>query len=259
MGKQIAALFYIGGCNIHVFSKNEVDRKSFNRQLKLLKKTYKGDCVGEINFYKDISELPDALTIECISENIDDKKKLYELYMKGRDGGAPYFSNTSSISPYEIGRDVKGLHFFNPINLNLVEVCCLTRAKDDRTSELFKLLERFNFKIVFVEQNRGYIGNYILFHEISTALKLIEKYGYSVDNITNVYDTLYGGRNIFLIVDLIGIDVVSNILDNLKADDDSIYLPESLALALNENILGKKNKTSIVTVLERFSGDALDA
>ena len=84
-----------------------------------------------------------------------------------------------------------------------------------------------------------------MFGEISNALKLIEKYDYPVEAILDIYKCLYNGRDIFSIIDLIGIDIVLKILVNMHEEDDAIYVPNCLKAALKENILGKKNKTTM--------------
>jgi len=40
------------------------------------------------------------------------------------------------------------------------------------------------------------------------------------------------------------------ILENLNKENKQIYIPKILQKALNENILGKKNKTSIKMLLK---------
>ena len=115
---------------------------------------------------------------------------------------------------------------------------------------LIGLFNKIGFDVVNVKNNRAYIANYILFEEISTAIKLIEKYNYSMSAILGVYKHLYGGRNIFDIVDLVGIDITYNILNNLNESDESVYVPKLLKEALSNGYLGKKNKKTFKSFLE---------
>lgn len=245
MGQQISALFYLGGFDVHVWNKSGVNEKSFQRQVKLLRRAIPSVNEGTFTTCSDLSGLSDSITIESVIEDLSIKKEIYEFR---KDNNSPYFTNSSSYSPNEIGGEVNGFHFFNPISLRLVELY-VNEATKRIIHPLISYLEEIGFTIVDVNDNRGYIGNYILFHEISSALKLIEKFDYEASSINSVYNKLYGGRNIFTIVDIIGVDVVHSILVNLKEHDSSIYIPTSLQLALDKDILGKKNKTSIMDIL----------
>ena len=200
MGKQISALLYLTGCKVNIYSRKEIEEKDFLRQVKLLKKRIPNTNEGTVTFYNQIIELPNCITIESIIEDINVKKQMYRDIRKNND--SLYFTNTSSYSPPEIASDVLGFHFFNPISLGLIETF-LNGIKSDEINNLIEKLEYLEFEVVNVDNNRGYIGNYILFHEISSALKLVEKFNYNVTQINQVYSKLYDGRDIFFIFDLI--------------------------------------------------------
>lgn len=251
MGKQIAALFYLGGFEVNIWNYREVVDTEFLRQLKLLKRSFSSNAEeGKVNFYTEINKLPDAITIESVIEDLDIKRSIYNSLQKNQSS---YFTNSSSFSPEEIGNNVNAIHFFNPINLKLVEFFFHSSDDRDKINQILNYLNELEFEIVEVKQNRGYIGNYILFHEISSGLKLIEKYHYSYKDINKIYQKLYDGRNIFTIIDLIGIDTVHKILKNLQEIDTTIYLPICLGKALKAGALGRKNKTSIINYLEVVS------
>lgn len=246
MGKQIAALLYLGGFNVNIWNHKSIDEKHVLRQVKMLKRSIDEVGGGTFSFYSDLQSLPDAVTIESVTENIDIKKTLFKHFEASNN---LYFTNSSSFSPSEINENVNGLHFFNPVNLKLIEVFFSKKSIPEKFNPVLVFLEKSGFDVVKVNDNRGYIGNYILFNEISSALKLVEKFGYQASQLESVYNKLYDGRSLFSIIDLIGIDVVNQILVNLKEEDESIYLPVCLSEALSKNILGKKNRTSIKDVL----------
>ena len=245
MGKQIASLLYLSSCNVHIHTQNDNANSLFDRQVKLLKRSMDEFSEGSVKFYSDISDMPNVATIESVVEDIDVKRSIYKKVR--RTNNCDYYTNTSSYSPDEISEDVQGLHFFNPISLGLVEV-----SVSDIESSLIEKIKGLGFEVVSVNKNRGYIGNYILFHEISSALKLVEKFNYSVEKINQVYSKLYAKRDIFFIIDIIGVDVVFKILTNLKEDDETIYMPSLLTTALEKGVLGKKNKTSIKSVINEL-------
>jgi len=246
MGKQIAALFYLGGFDVYIWNYKEINEKDVLRQIKILNKSLNTSVTGALTICSELKDMPDTVTIESVVENLEEKIKLYDNFKKSN---MPYFTNSSSFSPSEIGEKVSGFHFFNPISLKLLELYLCNDMDNECIDPIIKYLDKLEFEIIKVNDNRGYIGNYILFNEMSSALKLVEKFNYSADQINRVYSKLYEGRDIFFIIDLIGIDIVYKILSNLKEIDDTIYLPEVLKLALDRGILGRKNKTSIKEVL----------
>ena len=246
MAKQIAALFHIGGHSVSIWNHQKIEPEDLGRQIRLLKKFIEPVSFGEISFVDRIEELEDNFTIESVVEDIDVKIALYQKLKGVITKG--YCTNTSSYSPGEIGPEVLGLHFFNPITLKLIEYYNNGIALP-AVDEVIGYLEERGFDVVPVGNNRGYIGNYILFHEISSAMKLIEKYNYTVESVNSFYKKLYNGRDVFAIIDLIGIDVVQAIIINLKVQDDTLYLPSSLQKAIDSGVLGRKNKTSIKQVL----------
>tara|TARA_A100001011_G_scaffold302042_1_gene315650 strand:+ start:323 stop:1114 length:792 start_codon:yes stop_codon:yes gene_type:complete len=250
MAKQIASLLYLGGFDINIWHYKDLDKKDLNRQIKLLKRMLPIDKTQEatLTFHSDLKSLPEAITIESVIENLKVKKKLYSFFEKSNN---LYFINSSSFAPIEIGQNINALHFFNPINIKLLELYTVSTTVEQKISPIISYLNELEFSIVKVNNNRGYIGNYIFFNEISFALKLIEKYAYTIEQIDQVYDKIYEGRNLTGVIDLIGVDVVYEIIKNLKEEEEAIYLPNVLRVALDKNILGKKNKTSIRTLLSK--------
>lgn len=247
MGKQIAALLHLGGFNIDIWNNIPMDKGDLTKQVKLLGKSLKKAGSGQLNYVYDLKELSNAVTIEAVIEDLAVKKSLFQELAPRLT--SPYFTNTSSYTPSEIGPGVHGLHFFNPITIRLVELFVQTPDILPQIQPIIDYLSKNGFSVVEVPAHRGYIGNYLLFREIASFLKLVEQSGSPLENILKVYTTLHEQRNIISIIDLIGIDVAYKILVNLKKEDDSIYLPQCLKIALDKNILGRKNRTSLRQVL----------
>lgn len=248
MGKQIASLFFIGGYDVVIWNERPIGEEELNRGIRFVKKQFTNHSDGSISVVSSLGDLEDNFTIEAVKEDLSIKRNVHEA-LKGRISKG-YFSNTSSFSPREIGEGVNGLHFFNPISIRLAEIYLSDAFEvSPEYRSIMSYLTLQQFSAVKVNGNRGYLGNYILFNEISAAFRLIEKYDYSPKEISALYRTLYGGRDVFQIIDLIGIDVVFQILKNLGEVDSFIYVPQTLALALKKNILGKKNKTSILDAI----------
>ncbi len=247
MGKQIASLMCLLKYEVIIWNRNigENFEKDFLKSRKMLARQLGYELEeNKVCFEKEIDSLPTGIYIETVVENLKIKK---EIYKKLKCKATLYFSNTSSFSTADISDNVNALHFFNPISMKILEYTKSNKSQSFIT-KLIKQLENINFNCIEVNDNRGYIGNYILFTEISNIFKLIEKYNYSYLDIRKMYSTLYDSRDIFKIIDLVGIDVSYQIIKNLNQSDLSIYIPKSLEYALDNNILGKKNKTSILQV-----------
>jgi 3-hydroxyacyl-CoA dehydrogenase len=253
MASQIAALLYLSGSNVHVWNHNGVDESRINKAIKLIKRTMPLDdaAEGSIKIISKLFEFKNNITIEGVVEDLVVKKNIYkdvaELVSK------PFFTNSSSINPLEIGEKVSGLHFFNPVSqIKLIELA-LNVDRDEEIELLLSGLNKLGFKIIDVKNNRGYIANYIIFNEISSVFKLIEIQGYQPKDINKIYSTLFS-KNLFKMIDLIGVDVTYKILHNLREKDSGIYMPKILEEAINVGILGKKNGTSIMNLLEKNNG-----
>lgn len=248
MAKQIAGIFYIGGHEVFIWNHRGIDENEVFRNIKLLRKSFKSNSNGNITFVDEISEFENNFTFESVIEDLNVKRSLHRILKPKITKG--YFTNSSSYSPSEIGNDVGSLHFFNPVTMKIAEFFVPQNMCRDVINRVINYLKSIEFEIIEVKDNRGFIGNYILFSEIASVLKLVEKFNYDVKSINSIYKKLYDGRNIFSVIDLIGIDVVYKILINLREKDSQIYLPKCLEKALNKDILGKKNKTSIIAVLQ---------
>jgi len=247
MGSQIAALFYLLGYSVIVVTKNNFCEKKIKSYIRIIKKHIDNIQEGKLSIFTDISNIDDACTIEAVSEDIQIKKNIYKEVRNITSKA--FITNTSSYGPEEIAYDVVGLHFFNPIYMKLVEL--YVPDNSDKMKEIIESLTKDGFEIIHVNGNRGYLGNYLLFNEIGTVLKLVDKYGYESSTIKNIYRNLYPSRDIFAILDLIGLDVAKSIFSNLNEKDPSIYVPKCIDSAVTAGILGKKNKTSILDIIDK--------
>lgn len=252
MGRQICALLSILGHSISVWTRSGATQEkiqAYEREKKIIAKRLAiEDKHGRVTFVGAISELTSALTIEALAEDLSLKKEVIsQLSYTPR----ALFTNTSSFSPQEVAPGAVGLHFFNPLYMvKLVEVSADSNSMSSSAQEFIASLATSGLQLVHTKSNRGYIGNYILFNEISCALKLVERFGYSTESVDTVTSLLGQSASLFDIVDLVGVDVTKQILENLREEDPTTYVPYSLAEALKRGILGRKNRTTIRTVID---------
>lgn len=249
MASQIAALLYLNGNNINIWNHQGVDESKINKAARLIKRSMNFESAeGAIKVLPKLSDMQNNITLECVVEDLAVKKRIFNEISNFVD--KPFFTNSSSISPLEVGPNVSGLHFFNPVSqIKLIELSLNVEQNAEITAFLSSLND-LGFEIVDVKNNRGYIANFIIFNEISSVFRLIEIHNYTPQDISKVYSKLFD-KNLFRTIDLIGIDVTYKILKNLKEKDTGLYLPKTLEQAIELGILGKKNGTSIMNLLEK--------
>ena len=217
MGMQISSLLLIMGYEVNIFTTNfDKKIKKFKISNKIFEKFYKIKQTGKYNFFDKLSDLPKNHTIETLAEDLNLKKDFISKINYDFDD-ILLFTNTSSYIPTEIHVKAKGLHFFNPIyQLRIIETTCLKDKMNNLEKSFFEDLQKLNFKIFYVKNNRGYIFNYIYFKKIALYYELIGKYGYKSEEIIQVLNTLNINNNFEEIIKLVGKDTTKKIIENLS-------------------------------------------
>jgi len=172
MGSQISCFFSLIGYEVNIWNRNLVDIEILKKKKKLISKTSNLiDKNGSIKFHKDLSKLENNITLECLSEDFEIKKK-YFLEIK-KIINKDIFSNTSSIKLTDISKEINLLHFFNPISIGIVEVK-FNKKLSSEAEILIEDLKKNNFEILNVINSTGYALNKLIFSEISNFFYLIE-------------------------------------------------------------------------------------
>ncbi|EKD6389983.1 hypothetical protein OSN96_001559 [Campylobacter coli] len=220
MGKQISALFYLLGYEIGVYNKSKLNIYEFEKQIKLLQRKidFSNFNAGKINIYQHIEDLKNSLTIESLNEDLNLKKEIMQIL---RDNNIVFFESMDDLN-------CDFIHFFNTIYIKLIELC---GSNLERFTPL-KDLKKLGFHIICSKGDRGALANLLLFNEISSFFKIIEKYDYNFKECQTVYDLLYEKRNLLNIIDTIGIELCNKICKNLKEDDENFYHPKIFKKAL---------------------------
>lgn len=210
--------------------------------------------------YDDLEEClkNSDLVLECIIEDLEEKRKMhYQINKLGKDE-CIYSSVTSGISINELAKcyDAKktknfiGIHFFNPpYSLQLCEVIPAESTSEEVITRVTKYLEEVLFrKVIQVKDKAGFLANRIGFQFINKALQYAEKYK-DLGGIDYI-DTILGcftGRNMppILTADFVGLDVHKAIVDNIyeKIEDENrnaFILPNFVQELIDKKKLGKK-------------------
>ena len=247
MGSQIAGLFSIMGYEVNIWNRNKINQNNLLRQKKIILKLLKiSDNNGPIKIINNFDDLKDNITIECLAEDLELKKKFIEKLDKKIT--KEIFSNSSSIKTSEINKRLNLLHFFNPISLKIIEFNTISELSDG-AEMIFADLRKLNFDLVKVGNFTGFAFNKILFAEISNFFLLIEQENIKKEEILKVFKKINFNFDVLNTLDIIGVDTSLKILENMK-NEYNFYVPEILYQCKSNKILGKKNKTSIKSIFE---------
>ncbi|MDC0239295.1 3-hydroxyacyl-CoA dehydrogenase family protein [Candidatus Thioglobus sp.] len=250
MGHQIVAFLNGLGYKVYLYTSN-------NNPSTLIKKIRVSARVQGLMFNRDnlviINNIDDLdkeiLTIESSPDNLDVKKSVYMKFAEDNIDG--YFTTTSSIPLNLIGNNVSGLHFFNPISIKLIEYDYQNNKPTAQQDELLKRLMLLDYNLIEIFNMPGYLANRIIFNEISEAFKLYELHNVSAKDIKSIYTDVRKSQDPFALSDLIGIDTCKLILTNLEKYVSKNYrVPQLFRDAVSLGVLGKKNSTSIVSLLD---------
>jgi len=191
-------------------------------------------ALARIRYTLDLDEaVGDAqLVVEAIPERMDLKHKVWAEAAEKAPRDAILASNTSSLSITEIAEAVPnpgrfvGMHFFNPPALmKLVEVNQGEKTTEATVEAVKELAMRMGKTPVWVRKDTpGFIVNRVLVTYLNEACKLLD--GYGVEQIDAAMQHKAGmPLGPFMLSDLIGMDIVYNILKVFEEKLGPEYAP----------------------------------
>ncbi len=239
MGKQICSLFVVLGHEVKIWQNSSENLDDFiKNEIKKIEKYFELKSTGKYSIIYNLKDLDENFTIESVKEDILIKKKILgELKYKRN-----IFSNTSSLLLSEIGTNINGLHFMNPITLPLIELCKKADFSENLLNELLNSLKKLSYEVFNVEEKSGFLVNRILFKEISYFFYLYEVEKVSIKDLKKVYKIISNNADPLKMVNMIGIDTSLSILENLNRHNKDTYVPKTLSENVKKGILGFKNK-----------------
>jgi 3-hydroxybutyryl-CoA dehydrogenase len=209
-------------------------------------------ATDEITFSSDMSAIGDAdLVIEAATENPELKFRIFkEMDEKAREG-VILASNTSSISITKIAGatnrpdKVIGMHFMNPVPLmKLVEVIRGLGTSDETTQTTVNVCKVMGKEPVEANDSPGFISNRILCPMINEAIFALQE---GIGTSEAIDQVMKLGMNHpmgpLTLCDLIGLDVVLNVMEILQRDlGDDKYRPAYLLKKMvDAGYLGRKS------------------
>ena len=192
------------------------------------------------------------LVIEAAIEEVELKLKLFSRLDQIAPPKAILASNTSSISLTKIAAatsrpdKVIGMHFFNPVPLmRLLEVIRGIATSEETTQTILKVAKSMGKEPVEAKDSPGFISNRILCPMINEAIFTLQE---GIGTREAIDTVMKLGMNHpmgpLALADLIGLDVVLNVLEVLHRDlGEDKYRPAALLRKMvDAGYLGRKTK-----------------
>lgn len=188
------------------------------------------------------------LVIESITENLDEKRKLFAYLDKICNKDCIFVTNTSSLSITEIASGIEhpvvGMHFFNPAPvMKLIEITPGLNTPIGVVQFITDIAKSIGKTPVIVKENAGFVVNRILIPMINEAIGL---YAEGIASVEGIDSAMKLGANHpmgpLALGDLIGLDICLAIMETLLAETgDSKYRPHPLLRKMvRGGWLGKK-------------------
>ncbi|MGD6781117.1 3-hydroxyacyl-CoA dehydrogenase [Sutcliffiella horikoshii] len=248
MGRGIAYVSALGGYHTTLIDVKEEQLAGARNEIEIIisKGLEKGklteQSAGELRdslFYS--TELEEAvkeanLIIEAVPENMEIKKSVYEKIDKVAPAQCYFASNTSTMSPTEIGsftsrpEKVIAMHFFNPVHkMKLVEIVRGLETSDETAEYIRNAAEKMGKETVVVNEFPGFVTSRISALVGNEAFYMLQE---GVGTPEEIDKAIKLGLNYpmgpFELGDLVGLDTRLNNLKYLHEKLGEKYRPAPL-------------------------------
>lgn len=263
MGSSLVELFALSGA---VSSVSWVSRNLASVEVKkteLIQKWKRLNNRGKISAHsyesgRDKIRVCDAISdlqnqdviVEAISENYEQKKRVFKQFRDIEESCGLFASNTSALSITGLSQVVSrsdivvGLHFFNPAPImELTEIVVGLETSKEAVDRASSLSEALGKNPVVVNEAPGFIVNRMLIPMINEAITIASE---GVASKGDIDKAMMLGANHPIgplkLADLIGLDVVLSIMKTLYEEtNDSKYRAHwMLRKMVRAGHLGKK-------------------
>jgi len=224
MGSGIAQVSATAGFNTILYELNqaviEKAKMSIEKNLQALAEKNKitpdekKKIFQLIHFTSDIKECRADVIIEAIIENPEAKIDLFNQLAAINNDKIVFATNTSSLSVTEIGnkilngRQVIGMHFFNPAPvMKLVEIVKTEKTSNQVVQAIMALVKQLGKTPVICKDSPGFIVNRVARPYYIESLRLIEEGETNFETIDALLESTGFKMGPFKLMDLIGNDI----------------------------------------------------
>ena len=252
MGHGIAFEFAKFGHNVTLFdislknlniAKNKID--------KLISSSDNCDSYRKITFIKNLKDsvVNAEIVVEAINENYQAKVDLYSRLEIFLDKNSLIFSNTSSLLPSKLSKNLDNperffvTHYFNPpYNIPLVEIVPTLQTNSINIDKVKNLFYEMNKQPILIKKEiNGFIANRLQAAIQRESINLVEQEIATPEDVDNIVKNTFGRRlsvaGPFEIWEQIGWDLVEKILLEIFPDLSNQNSPSTL---LEEKVIQKK-------------------
>lgn len=248
MGPGIAQACAAKGYEVWLVAKTKAKAK---RAIERIKKQVRlKNCLDCMHPTDDVHDAKPDLIIEAIDEDLKSKQKLFKE-LDVLFPNAILATNTSSLSINSIARychnkkRVVGIHFMNPASLMpLVEIVQGLKTSDATVRRASIFAKKLGKHPIKVQDKPGFVLNRLLIPMINEAALLVQEEVAKPEDIDQVMKmgTMHPVGPLY-IADLLGLDMVLDILNNLHDKLGDKYKPAPLIRRMvKEGKLGRRTK-----------------
>jgi 3-hydroxyacyl-CoA dehydrogenase len=199
------------------------------------------------------------MIVEVVPEVMSLKQKVFKAIDQHRRKGSIVATNTSGLSVNEMVKDCSddmqrcfvGTHYFNPVRfLPLVELIPAKKTPPELVAALKDWYAAVGKRPIIGKDTPNFVGNRIGIYMMMQTLRLMEKYGFSIEDIDLFTGPPLGSPNTatFRLSDMVGIDTLVHAAENSYTncpDDESretMKPPAFLQKMVEQKMLGDKTQ-----------------
>jgi len=264
MGSGIAQLIAISGYSVNLVDISEEilnaikDKIEQNLQRYYVAKNKLTEeeaskILSNIHYTLNIEEAVKnvQLVIEAILEDMDLKKKLFNILDSICEKHVILASNTSSLSITDIASKCKhqdrivGIHFFNPATvMKLIELIRGVKTSDKTLEIVKKFSKGLKKTVVTIKDSPGFVTSRLIYVMCNEAINIKMEGIASTEDIDTACKLAFNfPMGPLELSDLVGLDIYNNIGEYLTSEFGEKYKPSSLLKEMiKNNLLGRKSR-----------------